>query len=862
MMKQIKIFLASSICEFAQERQDLKGYISALNDIYVERGVYFKLILCENLGNALSSERKQEEYNQEIRDSQFFYVILGSEAGDYTREEFEVARKSFLEKQTPKIYTYFKQLPEGETKQSVLNFMDQLDKELGHYYSVFAHIDSIKLNILLELTRCDEGTGAVTLEEGTVKLDGKPMLSMEHIPLYSKNEAVQRLLQEKKQLEEVFAALTQMTSLMQDNPAYTRMLLENSKKRNALAEQLHTLEKDVLGLCRAAAEKRSLGQHLNWREQKALTFIDEGDYEAAKNLLRDETWKQEVAHAEETIDLATEPIREYISGQTTLIKTIKTGGVTAESATEIETIYDELMSLCEKHRIALTTLYDFAGFLEDQNKYAKAIRIAEQLKYYYDAPNSQVSMSEKSRLLNLLGILYNAQHRFAEGEAAYREALKIYRSLAEENADAYLPDVAMTCNNLAVLLDHQHRAEEAERLYREALEIRRSLAKENPDAYLPDVAMTCNNLAVLLDDQHRTEEAERLYREALEIRRSLAEENPDACLPDVAMTCNNLAILLKNQHRTEEAERLYREALKIYRSLAEENPDAVLPNVAMTCNNLAALLDDQHRTEEAERLYREALKIYRSLARENADAYLPDVAATCNNLAVLLDHQHRAEEAERLYREALEIRRSLAKENPDAYLPDVAMTCNNLAVLLDDQHRTEEAERLCREALEIRRSLAEENPDAFLPNVAATCNNLANLLDDQHRTEKAERLYQDALKIYRSLAGENPDAYLPNVAATCYNLAILLNNQHRLEDAERFYREALEIRRSLAKENPAAFLLEKSDTAFYLAILMYNIKHDLPASRALFEEALEGYSQFEHHAEDADEVRKILKEFF
>ena len=83
-----------------------------------------------------------------------------------------------------------------------------------------------------------------------------------------------------------------------------------------------------------------------------------------------------------------------------------------------------------------------------------------------------------------------------------------------------------------------------------------------------------------------------------------------------------------------------------------------------------------------------------------------------------------------------------------------------------------------------------------------------------------------------------------------------------MEEAERLYREALEIRRSLAKENPAAFLPEKSDTAFNLAILMYNIKRDLPASRALFEEALEGYSQFEHHAEDADEVRKILKEFF
>lgn len=272
-------------------------------------------------------------------------------------------------------------------------------------------------------------------------------------------------------MEDEFTALTQMASLMQDNPAYTRMLLENSKKRNALAEQLHTLEKDVLGLCRTEAEKRSLGQHLNWREKKALDSIDEGDYEAAKNLLRDETWKQEIAHAEETIDLATEPIREYISGQTTLIQTIKTGGVTAESATEIETIYDELMSLCEKHRIALTTLYDFAGFLKDQNKYAKAIRIAEQLKYYYDAPNSQVSMSEKGCLLNLLGILYNAQHRFAEGEATYREALEIRRRLAEENPAAFLPEKSDTAFNLAILIYNVKRDLSASRmLFEEALE--------------------------------------------------------------------------------------------------------------------------------------------------------------------------------------------------------------------------------------------------------------------------------------------------------------------------------------------------------------------------------------------------------
>lgn len=103
---------------------------------------------------------------------------------------------------------------------------------------------------------------------------------------------------------------------------------------------------------------------------------------------------------------------------------------------------------------------------------------------------------------------------------------------------------------------------------------------------------------------------------------------------------------------------------------------------------------------------------------------------------------------------------------------------------------------------------------------------------------------------------------LPDVATTCNNLAMLLKNQHRPEEAERLYREALEIRRRLAKEDPDAFLPEKSDTAFNLAILMYNVKRDLSASRMLFDEALEGYSQFAHLTEEADKVQKILKEWF
>lgn len=158
-MKYIKLFIASSIIEFAQERASLSDFIRSLNDIYVPRGIYFQLTICEDLSNAVAKDRKQAEYNQTIRESQYFYILFGrgSDRADdaiYTIEEFDTALDQFRKAGAPKIYTYFRQLPEGESaSKNVRDFMNRLDQEIGHYYSTFGNVDTIKLNMLLELTR-------------------------------------------------------------------------------------------------------------------------------------------------------------------------------------------------------------------------------------------------------------------------------------------------------------------------------------------------------------------------------------------------------------------------------------------------------------------------------------------------------------------------------------------------------------------------------------------------------------------------------------------------------------------------------------------------------------------------------------
>ena len=752
-MKYIKLFIASSIIEFAQERASLSDFIRSLNDIYVPRGIYFQLTICEDLSNAVAKDRKQAEYNQTIRESQYFYILFGrgSDRADdaiYTIEEFDTALDQFRKAGAPKIYTYFRQLPEGESaSKNVRDFMNRLDQEIGHYYSTFGNVDTIKLNMLLELTHDQTVGGTVKVEDGMASLDGHKMFSVADIPLYSKNETVQKLLAQKAQLEDEMSKLALEYA---KNPAGDAMqrLLANSEQRNKIAEQLHTLEMDVLQLFRQSTEKRQLGQSLNWRERDALQMIDTGNYEAARTLLEDQTWKKEIRQAEEIIEIKKDAILEYISGQKTLIDTYKAEGNTAENARKVIAVYEDITALAAKHHMEPDVLYDYASFLYNQRQYQKSLEIAQRLEHWY-ALEPDTSAVRRAKLYNLIGLDHSAQNDFLTAKKAYQEVLKIYRDLAGKDSDVYQLNLANSCNNLAILFFDIGSFKEAEKLYREALKIHRDLAEKSSDAYLPYLANSCNNLADLLCNTGSFKEAEELCREALKICSDLAEKNSDAYLPYLARSCNNLADLLCNTVFFKESEELYREALKIYRSLAEKNPDAYLPDLALSCSNLASLLQDVHSFKEAEKLHREALKIRRDLAEKNPDVYLPSLAISCNNLAYLLSDTGSSKEAEELYREALKICSDLAEKNSDAYLPYLARSCNNLAYLLSDIGSFKEAEELYREALKIRRNLAEENPKVYLPKLQLVCDNLTALLEKTGRREEADSLRREVAEFYQ-----------------------------------------------------------------------------------------------------------------
>ena len=195
------------------------------------------------------------------------------------------------------------------------------------------------------------------------------------------------------------------------------------------------------------------------------------------------------------------------------------------------------------------------------------------------------------------------------GEAlgAAREAVELYRGLAEVSPAAYTPDLAMSLNNLATFLSAVGERGEALGAAREAVELYRGLVEASPAAYTPDLAMSLNNLANSLSGVGERGEALGAAREAVELYRGLAKDSPQAYTPDLAGSLNNLAAFLSAVGEHNGALGAAREAVELYRGLAEVSPAVYTPGLAASLTNLADILAADGRSEEAQAVFVEGI---------------------------------------------------------------------------------------------------------------------------------------------------------------------------------------------------------------------------------------------------------------
>lgn len=136
-MRTIKIFLASSINEFKDERNEIGDLIRRIQDKLIDKNIRIKLFECEFFDNSISNlGRKQNDYNEENKTSDIFIMLIGKRLGNYTKEEYEVASKS----KKPQLNIVFKNV---ESDISVSSFKQEIISKSN--INIYKFFDSIEL---------------------------------------------------------------------------------------------------------------------------------------------------------------------------------------------------------------------------------------------------------------------------------------------------------------------------------------------------------------------------------------------------------------------------------------------------------------------------------------------------------------------------------------------------------------------------------------------------------------------------------------------------------------------------------------------------------------------------------------------
>ena len=123
------------------------------------------------------------------------------------------------------------------------------------------------------------------------------------------------------------------------------------------------------------------------------------------------------------------------------------------------------------------------------------------------ADSAEPSPGQRAYWANRLSIRLSDVGERGEALVVAREAVELYRALAEASPQAYMPDLAMSLNNLANHLSAVGERGEALVAAREAVELYRALAEDSPAAYTPDLAGALNNLANILSEVGKQDEA-------------------------------------------------------------------------------------------------------------------------------------------------------------------------------------------------------------------------------------------------------------------------------------------------------------------------------------------------------------------
>ncbi len=828
MKRTIHIFLASSITDLSIDREAIGNFINTLNNIYNIQDLFIHLHKCEDESedHTYIEEGTQKCLDDEIRDSDFCFVVFWHKVGNITERELRVALEAFHLKANPKVVIYFKNLAEGELpSEDIRRIMKEIDIDLKLYHREYAHIDSLKLGIITQLQKHGFMRMDMKVENKQILVSGQKVVSTENIPIYAQNEKYNELLEKCHIAEKKCSKLFKEYQQNKDKASAFYAYNDAVNERDRLQKALQIISNRILNIGSNIVEAMS-NSVSSERIRKAIQCFDSGDYDGVLDLLRPEEIIKGFIETDIKEECVNMERQNYLTEYRWRISALEAKG----RWEEVQNSYEEITEVVETRPTApKTIMLEHVKYLYRQKKYEKSLDIALRLQTALEKYPSAISEEETAELFDLQGELYYSIQQYKEAEKALLKAIEKYREILSPNQE-FAMKVAGIYVKLAKVYFEDTRYFEAEKLYMKSLDLYKKYDTEAIEAVDVDIAQASMELGNLYYMINRHEDARKLFNAAYLKYYELFNNGGRHYMSNLANASNSIARLdiAVFSHRV--AERYYVQALKVKQLLTQQDPVAYYLFLVRICKKLGvfwkengnsiygdlvlqeteritSVIEEKKYANEKEEfrsldydyykqpidksfiesLLQESVRHYKVLADENPEAYEPSLAQTYNVTGYFYSQIGEQKKAESYYVQAIEIRERMVNREV-AMKPELAETYSNLAQHFCIFGNFKRAEDYALDAIKIYKKSQGET-DAFNKHLARIYNYLGNIYAGAGNSQRAEDSYKESIMLYIELYEKSSRAYIDRIINIVNNIVFLLDPMGRSKWMEEFVDE-------------------------------------------------------------------------
>ena len=642
-MKTIKIFLASSE-ELDYDRMVFGNLVRRLDDMYEKRGIRIKLFEWEDYDAAFNDRRKQDEYNDHVRESDIFFALFHKKAGKFTIEEFDIASEEFKQHASPKVFTFCKDLQPGEEESPELaEFKKRLFGEMGHYWSRYDSRESLQLQFVMQLQLVESNQmSQLKVEDGNVTMDGIRIAPMDKLRFAAANEDYQKMQTEMFELHEEIEEMQLNLEKKQQKLEKKKAKLEKDPDDEEYQEEYHEVKEEVDDLVdklqprlnkynklkedfgeyqkllfdTAKRVAQLQGERITERMRRAMDAFSEGKVREA-NIILDEAEAdarrnlEDYKQSKEITELKRQAVISSIEELQLKASTVMADASIPieERVAQTEEIYaqaDEMAKEVEYDGEKYAKLLmEYGGFLYEHGQYDKALSLYLRQVFLLESVHNK-NHYEIAVSYNNIGLVYYSQYDYQKALDYYNRSSAILKSELGERH----PMIATVYNNIGGIYENIDAFSKASEFYNKSLDIcEKMLGKKH--SY---TAVVLNNIGSLFSKQNNYFKALDYCKKAFSIWKEIYGEDH----PDIATAYNNIGSIYDDLGDQLKAIEYYNKALAIFqKTIGLEHPSTI--NVYL---NIGSIYDDIIGDySKALKYYENAFAIMERTYKENEETF-------------------------------------------------------------------------------------------------------------------------------------------------------------------------------------------------------------------------------------------------